>query len=246
VYFGGRLIQAAGTVVVVDRLGSNVTGGKRYFPYGQEKPSAPANNVEKFTGYFRDAETGLEYADQRYHEPGKGRFTTPDPIGSGLNHYAYVGGDPINFTDPTGMERCQIFGDDYVWCIEDPPAFDLFGSLREPLQQEQHLKQCPDGFLVFDKSYCGPYDFQRGGPACYVGTQFLGVGGGNNPTICETGGGYNPGPQPTVLVPNIFVVAIADCYTTNPFAFKPWYATSITSQRCWISRVISSSFLERP
>jgi RHS repeat-associated protein len=104
VYFGGRLIQAAGTAVLIDRLGSNVTGGKRYFPYGQEKPSATANNIEKFTGYFRDAESGLDYADQRYHNPGMGRFTTPDPAGSGLNWYAYVGGDPINTVDPLGME----------------------------------------------------------------------------------------------------------------------------------------------
>jgi hypothetical protein len=60
VYFGGRLIHAQGTAVLIDRLGSNVTGGKPYFPYGQEKPSATTNNVEKVTGYFRDAETGLD------------------------------------------------------------------------------------------------------------------------------------------------------------------------------------------
>jgi len=92
VYFGGRLIQAHGTAILVDRLGLNVTAGKRYFPYGQEKPSATTNNIEKFTGYFRDAETGLDYADQRDHNPGTGRFTTPDPTGAGLNWYAYVGG----------------------------------------------------------------------------------------------------------------------------------------------------------
>ena len=79
VYFGGRLIQTNGSAVLTDRLGSNVTSAKRYFPYGQEKPSATPNNVEKFTGYFRDSETGLDYADQRYHNPGTGRFTSADP-----------------------------------------------------------------------------------------------------------------------------------------------------------------------
>src|SRR5262249_33817813 len=87
--FNGSIIQAEGTAVLVDRLGSNVTGGKRYFPYGQEKPSATTNDMEKFTGYFRDAESGLDYADQRYHNPGTGRFLTPDPAGSGLNWYGY-------------------------------------------------------------------------------------------------------------------------------------------------------------
>ena len=104
VYFGGRLIQATGTAILTDRLGSNVTGGKRYFPYGQEKPSATTNNIEKFTGYFRDVETGLDYADQRYHQPGVGRFLTPDP-------YAASGGpaDPYRSSagpsDPDSWNR---------------------------------------------------------------------------------------------------------------------------------------------
>ena len=54
-----------------DRLGSI---GK-FYPFGQEKPSATANDTEKFTGYFRDASTGLDYADQRYHQPGMGTRT---------------------------------------------------------------------------------------------------------------------------------------------------------------------------
>src|SRR6266853_3705523 len=114
VYFGGRLIQIGGAAVLTDRLGSNVTGGKRYFPYGQEKPSATANNVEKFTGYFRDAETGLDYADQRYHNPGTGRFASPDPFSGSArandpgswNRYAYVEGDPANNGDPDGLDTC--------------------------------------------------------------------------------------------------------------------------------------------
>jgi RHS repeat-associated protein len=105
-YFGGRLIKNANGYVGADRLGSI---GK-YYPYGQERPSATTNGTEKFTGYFRDSETGLDYADQRYESPGTGRFLTADPIfavsrrdpGS-WNRYAYVGGDPINRTDSSGL-----------------------------------------------------------------------------------------------------------------------------------------------
>src|SRR6266481_4855874 len=62
VYFGGKLISkgtynSAGsgdkvnlTPVAADRLGSI---GK-FYPYGQERPSATGNDKEKFTGYFRD------------------------------------------------------------------------------------------------------------------------------------------------------------------------------------------------
>ena len=74
----------------------------KYFPYGQERPSATTDGKEKFATYFRDSETGLDYADQRYHQVGMGRFMTPDPyMASGgpndpgsWNRYAYAEGDP--------------------------------------------------------------------------------------------------------------------------------------------------------
>jgi len=83
-----------------------------FYPYGVERPSATANDKEKFTGYFRDASTGLDYADQRYHQPGVGRFMTPDPNGGSaqgadpgsLNRYAYTRGDPVNRVDPKGLD----------------------------------------------------------------------------------------------------------------------------------------------
>ncbi|MEO8050897.1 MAG: RHS repeat-associated core domain-containing protein [Acidobacteriota bacterium] len=117
VYFGRKMISAGTYVsfgasdkvalapIVADRQGSI----KKFYPFGVERPSATANDTEKFTGYFRDASTGLDYADQRYHQPGVGRFMTPDRLtgkssdpGS-LNKYAYTGGDPVNRTDRTGQ-----------------------------------------------------------------------------------------------------------------------------------------------
>lgn len=66
----------------------------------------------RFTGYFRDSETQLDYAKNRYHQPGMGRFLTVDPNrGSARsadprtwNRYAYTNGDPVNFVDPTGLD----------------------------------------------------------------------------------------------------------------------------------------------
>ena len=108
-YFGRRLIKNADDLYVgLDRLGS--VG--RFYPYAQENPVASWEGREKFTGYFRDAETTLDYANQRYYLQAQGRFATPDPyMASGgpadpgsWNRYAYVGGDPVNRVDRNGLE----------------------------------------------------------------------------------------------------------------------------------------------
>jgi RHS repeat-associated protein len=66
--------------------------------------------TSRFTGYFRDSETGNDYAINRYEQPGMGRFLTPDPYmnSAGVrdpgswNRYAYTRGDPVNRRDPRG------------------------------------------------------------------------------------------------------------------------------------------------
>jgi RHS repeat-associated protein len=117
-YFGGRLLKNNNGWVYSDRLRSI---GK-FFPYGQERPSATTNGTEKFTGYFRDSETGNDYVDQRYYVPGNGRFITSDRGMGGAkaadpgswNKYAYVSGDPVNRRDPKGLcsETDNAFWDD--------------------------------------------------------------------------------------------------------------------------------------
>ena len=116
-YFGSRLIKNAGGYVYSDRLGSI---GK-FYPYGIERPSATSNGKEKFTGYFRDSETGNDYAVNRYMTPGNGRFITPDPSKGAFanpsnpgswNLYAYVKGDPISRRDRLGLDDCAGWCDD--------------------------------------------------------------------------------------------------------------------------------------
>ncbi|MDI7188019.1 RHS repeat-associated core domain-containing protein, partial [Leptospira santarosai] len=80
-----------------------------YEPYGsiiRNDSYGPDIFRYKFTGQIEDKETGLYYYKARYYDPILGRFIQPDSIADqgidGTNRYMYVGGDPIDRTDPTG------------------------------------------------------------------------------------------------------------------------------------------------
>ena len=60
-----------------------------------------------YTGREMDAED-LYYYRARYYDPNNQRFLSLDPIGfeaGDFNFYRYVGNDPVNFVDPSGLKK---------------------------------------------------------------------------------------------------------------------------------------------
>ncbi|MCA2970042.1 MAG: hypothetical protein INH43_16120 [Acidobacteriaceae bacterium] len=103
--------------LVTGALG-NVIRGHDYRPFGQDLSGVNGQgpkygnfeNVKRFTGKERDAETGLDYFGARYMSSAQGRFTSPDePLfdqhqgdPQSWNLYSYVRNNPLQFIDPSG------------------------------------------------------------------------------------------------------------------------------------------------
>ena len=85
-------------------------------PFGEEiqRANYGSDSVkQKFTGYERDTETDLDFAQARMYNKNHGRFTTTDPIyfqvemvvdPQRFNLYGYVRNNPLKFVDPFGMK----------------------------------------------------------------------------------------------------------------------------------------------
>lgn len=83
---------------------------EEYAPFGSSTYQAVRSQTEtgkryRYTGKERDEESGLYYHGARYYAPWLGRWVSCDPaeLIDGPNSYAYVCGNPIRMSDPSGM-----------------------------------------------------------------------------------------------------------------------------------------------
>jgi RHS repeat-associated protein len=90
---------------MTDRNG-NLVVGYDYDPFGRmTKTSVNRNAAFGYAGYFTHTPSGLNLTKYRAYDAGLGRWLSRDPIeeDGGLNLYGYVGNNPPNITDPSGL-----------------------------------------------------------------------------------------------------------------------------------------------
>jgi RHS repeat-associated protein len=173
-----------GSPRVITGANQEVKGRHDYLPFGGEIFSGTGNRSpeqkfgadflrKKFTGYERDVETQLDYAQARYYSSAQGRFTRPDPYNiisvmeagrnqkersnilntylsepRNWNRYAYCINNPMSLTDPSGLMWLTKDSKEYIWIDDDQyeknkDAYEGYTAVNGAVTTYQGGANCP-------------------------------------------------------------------------------------------------------
>jgi RHS repeat-associated protein len=133
-----------GSPRIITDVSGQIISRHDYMPFGEEivRNNYGADSVrKKFTGYERDTETELDYAQARYYNKKLGRFYSADPENAGANQnkpqswnaYSYSINNPYRYTDPNGEK--------YKYCNTENVCVDYGDE-----EFQGYLRTLPKGF----------------------------------------------------------------------------------------------------
>jgi len=102
------VIEQPGHVRALLDANGSIIGEYAYTPFGEPIATAKGEGIAqpfRFMARELDPGTRLYYVRNRWYDPELGRFISEDPLGlaGGINTYAYLGSDPMNGRDPSGL-----------------------------------------------------------------------------------------------------------------------------------------------
>jgi RHS repeat-associated protein len=99
------LTDALGSTVSLTNSSGGTLAQYTYEPFGNTTTTGSSTNTYQYTRRENDG-TGVYFYRARYYSPMFQRFIAEDPSGSfgGFNFYRYAGDNPLEFTDPLGLD----------------------------------------------------------------------------------------------------------------------------------------------
>ncbi len=167
-----------GSIVAVTDSAGSIVATNSYDEYGI--PAAGNLGRFQYTGQTWLPEISMYYYKARIYSPTLGRFLQPDPIGygDGMNIYAYVGADPVDLRDPSGL--CDGDGDTPE---ERAKTCDVVVTAPELGSGGFGALQAPDIIITGKRHGCGFL-----GLGCFVQRLIHGTNGRRRTrTMCPTG-----------------------------------------------------------
>lgn len=196
IYAGNRLVASStgsggfvfyhqdktgNTLALTDSSGA-VVGAFAYSPYGAVlSKSGAVTTPFTYVGAYgvMDEGNNLYFMKNRYYDAITGRFLQRDPIGFAggqSNLYAYVGGNPVNRIDPSGLEGLGI-----GW--SNPYFSGSSNELRDYYEKQAREGRLPmaqtspaDDVSIYDKLEAAYYTVDKLAPAIPgVGDAMFGI-----------------------------------------------------------------------
>ncbi len=167
--------------IITDNTGK-VIARKDFNAFGDETNSTqrttalgykPEEIRQDYTGYQKDDESGLEFAQARYYNNKHGRFTSVDPLVASanvkdpqtFNRYTYALNSPYKFTDPLGLLSVSTGACGQCQNVDrgGGGAFDSAGNgsgFSEDVETEQ-TAETPKPPPPIDSSIAGSQEYQE-------------------------------------------------------------------------------------
>jgi len=190
------LFNARGDVVQRTDYAGTTLKNYEYDAFGvEQQPEDLDSNPFRYCGEYFDREAQTLYLRNRMYSAGNGRFTQEDPIRSGMNWYAYCGGNPVRYIDPLGLRASNTDPDLGTWGRQPDGSLGWSNTWTDNSNNSAPglgtWGRMPDGSLGWSGTWVDNSNNSRPGEIC--GRQpdgslgwSRGSGGSSNPAAAST------------------------------------------------------------